>query len=235
MSHAAGPGNGPVPDWRVKLSARIHNMRARLKLPVFPSKSTERFIYALCLITVLSVSGTAVAILLALSARNDAHNTTNSARGAVQAQQGALSTANSRLTQAGISPVPTPSTSYTPLPGPTGPSGPVGTGERGQSGLPGLPGATGAQGVQGATGVNGQSGQPGANGQVGPAGPAGAAGLQGPQGSPGSQGDPGDSGQPGSPPKSFSFTIGIITYTCTPDGDSGPGDQPSYTCTPDGS
>ncbi|MGH3425621.1 MAG: hypothetical protein ACRDO8_12860, partial [Nocardioidaceae bacterium] len=58
-------------------------------------------------------------------------------------------------------------------------------------------------------------------------------GGKGSTGDRGPAGETGSDGKPGKPPASFSFTDQLgVTYTCTPDGPAGPGDQPHYSCTP---
>lgn len=232
MSHVAGPGSGP--DWR----DRLINVRNRMwsKRPQFPSKYTERFVYAMAIVAFSAVCIAAVALLLSIQANRDKDNTTNSARGAVQAQQGALSTANSLLSSAGIEQVPTPTTSFTPLPGPTGPTGPAGDqggqGSQGPSGQSGRNGESGSAGAVGPTGPAGAQGPQGIQGAQGDVGNQGAQGAQGAQGVQGDQGGQGGQGVAGSPPQSFSFVFLGITYLCTPSGPSGPGTQPSYSCIP---
>ena len=146
---------------------------------------------------------------------------------AVRAQQDALDEANTRLVDAGESPVATPSTVPEALAGPTGargPSGPSGpAGEDGADGASGRPGAVGPSGPAGATGTGapGAAGQEGAAGDTGPQGPAGdrgPSGEPGPAGLAGADGAPGPAGADGASafPFSFTFTVpGALPGTAT--------------------
>lgn len=87
--------------------------------------------------------------------------------------------------------------------------------------VPGPPGPEGPPGADSTT--PGPPGPPGPPGEsiVGPPGPPGANGADSVV-----PGPPGPAGPPGPPPTSFSFTAGLVTYTCAdPDGDS------AYDCT----
>lgn len=120
------------------------------------------------------------------------------------------------------------------IPGPVGPKGPPGAdsdvvGPVGPSGEPGEPGEAGED--SDVPGPRGPEGPPGADSTV--PGPEGPRGLTGPPGADSTV--PGPQGPPGSPPASFSFVVpdigGDIVYLCTPEGDAGPGSQPTYSCT----
>jgi hypothetical protein len=157
-------------------------------------------------------------------------------RVANQRQDDALAEANRRLTEAGGTPVPVPSTpkpqqgpqGIPGLPGLQGPQGEPGV--KGDRGLPGAPGATGAAGKDGVPGPAGPSGPPGETGAAGPVGPKGDTGPQGPPGPAGADGKDGATGPQGAPgtakPGTYScpdgqaltgFTIaddGTVTITC---------------------
>jgi hypothetical protein len=122
-------------------------------------------------------------------------------------------------------------------------------GPKGATGASGSPGASGPAGASGASGT-GKPGSDGADGRgikstdINSAGhlavtytdgtTADLGAVVGPAGQNGSDGADGKSGAAGSPPASFTFTVpgvlGDTTYLCTPDGESGPGAQPSYSC-----
>jgi hypothetical protein len=68
-----------------------------------------------------------------------------------------------------------------------------------------------------------------------PVGPPGPPGAQGSPGESGASGASGSSGQPGFPAGAIiiqvpSGVMGTVTETCTPQGDAGPGAQPTYAC-----
>lgn len=116
----------------------------------------------------------------------------------------------------------------------------------------GAAGSTGPTGASGASGPNGISVasvdedasnhlivtySDGRKQDVGalPIGPPGPPGVQGSQGEPGASGAPGSSGQPGFPAGAIVIQVpngmlGTVTETCTPQGDAGPGAQPTYAC-----
>ncbi|MFD1547026.1 collagen-like protein [Nonomuraea guangzhouensis] len=121
--------------------------------------------------------------------------------------------------------------------GPVGPAGQTVVGPRGltgPSGPPGPAGRDGKPGKDGAAGPTGLQGIPGSKGEPGATvtGPPGAKGEQGADGKDGKDGADstvvGPKGETGPPPASWTFAIGVITYTCTPDE---PGST-KYTCKP---
>lgn len=158
-----------------------------------------------------------------------------------------IASANARLTEHNLPPVPTPSsvpavptqTVFVPVPGAAGTNGVGGSagpsglrGPAGAIGPQGLPGVRGANGVSitgpaGANGANGVNGADGTNGAGGPAGPQGDPGPAGPQGSPGADGKSGSDGQP---PLSWTYTDALgQVHTCTRDAGFDPS-APTYTC-----
>jgi hypothetical protein len=100
-----------------------------------------------------------------------------------------------QVEQLGGTPVPPPTSSPVPIPGPSGPPGPPGlSGQDGDEGANGSPGEDGGNGEPGPTGVPGIPGETGPQGPAGPEGPQGPTGPQGPEGPSGPQGPPGPPG-----------------------------------------
>lgn len=229
MSHVPGPGSGPdgFLDHMWDTWGRVRHYR-----PKMPLHARDRYILLSAALSFLAIVGVIILLFYTsvLSGKVDKYQGEAKQNGhAAQANAKALSTANGKLSSAGIAAVPTPKVSFSVEPGPTGPPG-----VNGSAGGQGVQGSQGETGSSGATGPAGAQGPQGAQGGQGGEGPQGPQGAQGAAGANGQDGANGANGQAGSPPASFSFTTitltGPVTYVCTPNGDSGPGTQPTYSC-----
>lgn len=187
-----------------------------------PSPRVVRAAWVIVTILAVSVAGWLVWTVL-----HQADQITQ-ARAVNDAQNDALTKANSRLVNLGAQPVPTPEPGPAGEPGIVGPAGPPGTdGKAGRDGKDGSDGARGARGLRGIPGLDGRDGAPGQDGTDGIDGQDGQDGAQGPPGPAGADGQDGADGKDGQSafPFTFRFTVQqnpaqSTTYTvhCTADG-----------------
>jgi hypothetical protein len=173
-----------------------------------------------------AVIGMLIAILVVVvslvSRVNEGEKDKDQLRSSLGQSQAAVDALAKQVEALGATPVVTPGPAL--VEGPAGPQGLTGLqgiqGPAGSAGAAGQPGLTGAQGIQGPAGPVGPRGEPGPAGSPGAQGPAGEDGADGRDGTDGKDGADGES------PKSFTWTQGGKTWTCSdPDRDG------SYTCT----